>query len=257
MHMYIPSRGREGNVLTVENLPASLRYLCSLVVHESEYDDYHREYGECVDVLPVSVEGIGPVRQYCVERARRHDGKRVLMLDDDLRFATRRDDEPTKFRDSTDNEIVRGLQQLWDLLNQYSHVGMATREGGNRNVARMEYNTRLLRVLGYRVDWMEIEDIRFDQIPVMEDFYVSLKFLSNGYANAKLNWMVQDQAGSQKAGGCSEYRTMEVQAEAAHRLKAHFPDFVTVVEKTTKTAWGGGTRTDVRIQWKKAYDSIS
>jgi hypothetical protein len=30
------------------------------------------------------------------------------------------------------------------------------------------------------------------------------------------------------------------------------PNIVSVVEKTTKTAWGGGTRMDVIIQWKKA-----
>ena len=41
----------------------------------------------------------------------------------------------------------------------------------------------------------------------------------------------------------------------AHELEVLHPDYVTVVDKTTKTSWGGGTRTDVRIAWKKAYES--
>jgi hypothetical protein len=174
------------------------------------------------------------------------------MLDDDLRFAARREDEPTKFVDATDTQIETALRELWSQLGAHSHVGMSTREGGNRYTDDYDYNTRLLRVLGYRTDLMRQHNIRFDAIPVMEDFYVSLSFMSKGLGNAKLNWLVQDQKGSGTEGGCSQYRDMELQAAAAKALHCHFPHFVTVVQKETKTAWGGGTRTDVRIAWKKA-----
>jgi hypothetical protein len=65
--------------------------------------------------------------------------------------------------------------------------------------------------------------------------------------------MVQNQAGSNLAGGCSTYRTMESQSKAAHALKERFPEFVNIVQKQTKTAWGGQAREDVIIQWKAAY----
>ena len=43
----------------------------------------------------------------------------------------------------------------------------------------------------------------------------------------------------------------------SNELAALHPDFVKVVEKYTKTSWGGGIRTDVRIAWKKAYESYT
>jgi len=46
---------------------------------------------------------------------------------------------------------------------------------------------------------------------------------------------------------------MEVQSQGAERLKELHPDVVEVVEKETKTAWGGATRKDVKVQWKKAF----
>jgi hypothetical protein len=46
-----------------------------------------------------------------------------------------------------------------------------------------------------------------------------------------------------------------MQKRCAEELAASFPDFVTVVEKTTKTTWKEfPTRFDVRVQWKKAYE---
>jgi hypothetical protein len=38
-------------------------------------------------------------------------------------------------------------------------------------------------------------------------------------------------------------------------LQLLHPAFVKVVEKATKTSWGGETRTDVQVSWKKAYAS--
>jgi hypothetical protein len=50
---------------------------------------------------------------------------------------------------------------------------------------------------------------------------------------------------------------MEKQAEGARGLFVLHSPFVKVVEKTTKTSWGGQTRTDVIVKWKAAYDSAA
>ena len=250
MKLYIPSSGRAHIQPTVNNLPPSLRENAIVVVPEAELEDYHDTIGTLVHIEGIDEKGIGPTRQWCIDQ----EPKKCIMLDDDLRFAMRREDEPTKFEkgNPTNDQLETAFGCLHELLDGYSHVGMATREGGNRNINPLDHNTRLLRILGYRTDIMREHNIRFDQIPVMEDFYVSLSLLTLGFENCKLNWMVQDQKGSGLDGGCSQYRTMKVQADAAHALHNRFPRFVTVVHKTTKTAWGGGTRTDVRIAWKKA-----
>jgi hypothetical protein len=100
------------------------------------------------------------------------------------------------------------------------------------------------------------ENIRFDSLKVMEDFYVTLSFLTRGYPNAVVFDYCWNQLGSGAEGGCAEYRDEEMQAQAAKELHATFPGFVRVVEKTSKTAWEGmETRTDVNVLWKKAFES--
>jgi hypothetical protein len=98
------------------------------------------------------------------------------------------------------------------------------------------------------------EGVRFDRLPVMEDFDVALQLLRKGYPSLTLNNWVQDQSTSNAPGGCSTYRSLEVQAKGAKGLARLHPNVVKLVEKTTKGAWGGGTRTDVQVAWKKAYE---
>lgn len=139
------------------------------------------------------------------------------------------------------------------LLHSTPHVGFGSREGGNRVTVDYSHNTRIMRVLGYDRNLLMKECITFDRLPVMEDFDVALRLLRLGHPNMVINTVVHNQAGSGKTGGCSHFRTKEVQAEAAYKLQRLHPGFVKVVTKSTKSAWGGGERTDVNIQWKKCY----
>ena len=251
MRIFIPSSGRAQNQTTLEHLPEEIQQALVIVVPQEELEEY-RKYNSFVKIkAPKIGMGIGPTRQWCCNQAE----SKVLMLDDDLVFATRREDDPTKFRDADYAEILDLFTKIEANLDNFASVGVSTREGGNRYTHDKDYDTRLLRILAYRTDVLREHNIRFDDIPVMEDFYVSLSLLTRGYRNVKLNHMVQNQNGSGLTGGCSQYRTMDVQALAAHQLHDKFPEFVTVVQKETKTAWGGGVRTDVRVGWKKALKS--
>ena len=145
------------------------------------------------------------------------------------------------------------IAEIDELLDVYAHGAVAPREGGNRVTDDILYNVRCLRALFYRTDVLKVYDIRFTDMEVMEDFHVALSLLRQGFKSVTINHMVQNQNGSNLPGGCSDYRSMEMQERAAHTLKERHPDFVTVVQKETKTAWGGGMRTDVRVAWKKAY----
>ena len=251
MRIYIPSSGRAKNQTTLEHLPESIQQKVVIVVPPAELEEYKKHNSWVRVEAPDIQAGIGPARQWCCKQ----EQYKVLMLDDDLVFATRRKDDLTKFRNADYAEIVDLFSRVEKNLDSFASVGVSTREGGNRYTHDKDYDTRLLRVLAYRTDILRTHKIRFDDIPVMEDFYVSLSLLTRGYRNVKLNHMVQNQNGSGLVGGCSQYRTMDVQALAAHQLHDKFPEFVSVVQKETKTAWGGGVRTDVRIAWKKALKS--
>jgi TET-associated glycosyltransferase-like protein len=250
MQIFIPTRNR-----------VFQETFCSLPKELQEKIHFVAPYGDRTinSILlletPPDINGIGPTRQWIVDFAAQCGHNKIVMLDDDLVFATRREDEPTKFRTSTPEELRILFRSIDAHLDSHAHVGVSTREGGNRDTNHLSFNTRLLRILAYRVDVLQREGIRFDRLEFMEDFDVTLQLLRAGYANVKINWIVHNQRSSNAPGGCSTYRTLEGQSKAARELKRYHPEFVSVVQKTTKTAWNGATRDDVTIQWKRAYES--
>jgi hypothetical protein len=162
-------------------------------------------------------------------------------------------DDPTKFEQATPEDVAKLFDTVEESLDEWAMVGVSAREGANVNTEPYIFNTRLLRFLAYRTDTLIRLGIRFDRLPVMEDFDVELALLTNGCPVLCCNWIVQNQGSSNAPGGCSTYRTMKKQEEAAWKLREYYPKFVEVVTKQTKTAWNGQERTDVRIKWKQAY----
>jgi hypothetical protein len=254
MEIMIMTFGRCHRQSTWQNLPASIRDRAWLVIQEQEVVEHVARGYNKLKILPKELDnaGIGKARQWVIDNV----GPRVVMLDDDLEFATRRADEPTKFNKSSEQEIEQMFDCIADSLEEgYAMVGVAAREGANRITDQFLYATRQMRIHGINTEVARSLNIRYDRIPVMEDFDVILQFLERGYRNRVLNGWVSNQHGSNVVGGCSTYRTAIVQSNAARMLADLHPGFVKVVRKKTKTSWGGEERTDVTIQWKKAYES--
>lgn len=254
MKLYIPSSGRAAEQYTLRQLSPEWRRKTVVVVPEAEIDNYHLYIPHDISLLGCPHKGIGPTRQFIIAAAY---PDKVVMMDDDLRFFKRRLDNRTKFQDAYDDDMDNMLAAIERQLGYYAAVGVCPREGGNRYPLHTYNNVRLLRVLAYDTIILSTQDIDFRTTPVMEDFYVSLSLLTRGYQNIMLSDWCHNQRGSNERGGCSQYRTMEMQRDAALMLKQYFPEFVSVVTKNTKTAWGGQERTDVKIQWKRAYASSS
>lgn len=254
MLLAIPSKARAGQRNhTYDNLPPALQERTLFFVPKSEVSAYADRFSK-QRIMGVGVSGIGKVRQFIINYASAAPGK-VAMLDDDLSFFERRKDEPTKLTKASARGVEKMFDELERQLDMFVHAGVAAREGANRNTDKHLLSTRMLRILAYNAEKMVDLKVRYDRLPVMEDFDVTLQLLRKGYANIVLNQWAQDQGTSNAPGGCSTYRTAEVQAAGAYGLQKLHPDFVTVVQKETKGAWGGGVRTDVRIAWKKAFDS--
>lgn len=252
MLIAIPSRARaDQKNHTYDNLPPPLQKEAVFFVPLEELDDYILRFPR---VVGIKAGGIGPTRQHIIQYAK---GGKVCMMDDDLSFFVRRTDDPTKLSKASPADIKTMMRVMEKQLDQFAHAGVAAREGANRATQALLFNTRMLRVLAYDTGVLKREKIRYDRCPVMEDFDVTLQLLERGYDNVVLNHFAQDQGTSNAPGGCSTYRTRAVQAEGANTLKRLHPDFVTVVTKETKGAWGGGERTDVRIAWKKARESAN
>jgi len=252
--IYIPTRSRIDKQITWNSLTPKLRAVVMFVVNHNEKGTEHLP-GPVIR-CPRNINSIGGVRQYIVDyHYKRKVGPHLIMLDDDLRFFIRRNDDPTKFQRILDTELNECFTTVDTLLHSYPNIGILHREGANRVGSPIVECTRLLRALAYNVTVLRKVKARFDRLIVMEDFDVALQLLRAGYKTCAVAEYVQDQTGSNAPGGCSDYRTLKRQAEGAKGLaKLHAP-FVKLVVKKTKTAWGGATRTDVTVRWKDAYAS--
>lgn len=204
-------------------------------------------------VLPSYINRLAETRDYIIHQMNGPD--HVVFMDDDLDFAVRRTDDSTKFRaPSKENGDLKAMFDRMDrMLLDYPMVGIGAREGGNRMVEPYVLNSRIMRVLAFRRSYLQDKNLYFSPMVVMEDFHINLQILRSGADTCILNnWVSNQRGGSNAAGGCSEYRTAAVQTAAANKLAALHPGFVRVVQKATKTAWGGGVRTDVVVSWKAA-----
>lgn len=224
-----------------------------LVVQAREFGKYEW-YDGYIHYLPDHITTLTPTRDWIIHDMEGPD--HVVFMDDDLHFAVRRGDDRSKFRQPREGDLQQMLMHMDAALANFPMVGIGAREGGNRVTESRVFNTRIMRVLAFRRSYLREKMITFSPMTVMEDFHVNLQILRSGADTCVLNDWVSNQAGGSNApGGCSHYRTDAVQTASAHKLAALHPGFVRVVQKATKTAWGGGTRTDVMVQWKAARRS--
>jgi len=246
--IYIPTYGRVHRQETLMAFPAEWRARTALVCRPAEAQAL-AAYG--VEVLVAPVQGISATRQWILDQ---HEGDRLLMFDDDLKFAWRRQDDPTKFQrlEHGDRLIGTMLGTLLEALDWYPVVGLASRGGANRETADWRFNQRLWDVMGLRVDVARQDNLHY-RMDLMEDFDIHLQFLTHGYPSAMLNAFTKDDFGSNAPGGCSTYRDATMQAAAALDLVLAWPGLVALRE--TKNDWGNGmeARMDVRVAWAKAF----
>ncbi len=268
MHIYIPTRGRAKDLFTKSTfalIPEMLHDRVSLVVHDSELDDYvhemMKEYNDCHRLLLTAgdYDGIAEKRLWIGEHARKEGHDKFVMLDDDIDFLVRKADDDWRLRAASGIEAIDMFAELEYRLDEYAMVAISPREGNNRLGIGSQRdlvveNTRAMRILAFRTDdFLSVEHCR---VPVMEDFDVTLQLLRSGRKNLVLGYWANGQKATNAPGGCSIWRTLELHNGAAERLAELHPQFVRTRIKENKTNNGGlERRTEVTVQWKRAFAS--
>jgi len=283
MLIVIPSCGRSdsGKQITVRNFAEmkSTRPVV-LAVPESEVRRYNNNalaiYGDRMDLsiigVPDIIKGISHTRQWILTDFAKHRSERhILMLDDDMDFCFRPN------LGSPALETIKSLvllETMFDTLEDwlaagFVHIGISARQGNNHFPTPADYGeddkprtyrdvTRMMNAYAYDTVMLQKLKVELGRIPVMEDFDLTLQLLRKGYPNRVSFQFCWNQRGSGKEGGCSSYRTAELQAQAAVKLHQFHPEFVKIVMKkaTTKENWVGmKERSDVIVQWQRAYES--
>lgn len=259
--IYIPSHRRPESQKTFDFIPKNLIKNTFIVVDKKDFKRYKKVYGENVIMCPE--KGICKTRQWIIENSKK---KYALMLDDDMNFHIR--NKELKLRRCKPKEFTNMVRLLEGWLEEgIIHVGVSQRFGNNRVEEDYTEITRMNNAYAYNckkmIELKEKHNVSFDYLEnkynkqlVMEDFLVTLSLLQLGFKNRvtyKYAWN-QDQSGA--GGGCSLYRTSQMQKESAIALAKKFPKYVSVVKKESSKPWKGfnsKVRTDVVVRWLKAF----
>ncbi len=251
--IYIPSRRRSKVIMNsaLALLPKKIIPRTYIVVGEEEFDKYRHRVPKKINVLQTPAkENIGAVRQWILENAKE---EYVLFLSDDLQFGMREMGKLVNCK-MVDIEIMLNTLYCW-LEAHYAHVGVSQRAFNHTTTEACETVTRMNDVYAYNREVVLKSGARFDRLPVMEDFDMTLSLLAKGFPNIVTYQFCWSQRQSGESGGCSGYRTFDMQKKAAHQLAQLFPRCVRVIQKRSKVSWMniGKMRYDVHILWKRAY----
>jgi hypothetical protein len=251
--VYVPTRGRTSMEHITLNELKQFSNVKPIVACPPNEEQHFRSRGYDVLVCP---DGIGPTRQHILENA---PTAGVVMLDDDMYFSRRVNPDS-----GAPLERCKDLNPLFAWISDqldagFIHGGISARQGNNHIHYPVVDCIRVNNAHFFNAHSYRNSGLRFDVLPVMEDFYVTLSLMSFGFPNRVVYEYCWSQRGSGTKGGCSLYRTSELQAQAANELARLFPDYVKVV---TKTSISGGKlfsadRTDVNIFWRKLWDDIT
>lgn len=266
MKIYIPSRGRfESKFLDGIYSPMAWRtpnIEMVYVVSDNEAPMYETAFKKrCLSPEVMAIghpQNLSEKRALLAQRIAERNEPIFCMCDDDLSLYIRKGDDVTNLRYPAPDEVDDlFLNIIPELLEDYPMVGVSAREGNNRIGAGsrplLTECTRSMRLYAFRTkDYLSIEANR---LPEMADFDTTLQFLLKGEKNAVINYYAQNQPQSQLRGGCSIYRTTATHDAVCRRLAELYPEFVKLRQKENLGGGEYGTRTEVTIAWKKAYEA--
>ena len=251
MQIVIPSRGRRGQQLTLQSLPPELRKRTTIVCPKLEYDRLSCLYKDVEIVVQPNPEWtIAQKREWIVREWLEAGYDKIIMFDDDLRFATRKCANDTHLREITGDELIPEFARIADKLGpEFPHVGFDQRQGNNwhkhggwKSPAKMCY------ALAYYLP-IVVRKCQFDLVEVREDQCVSLQLLLKGYPNAIWTETVVDQRGYDAPGGANDERTVASSNAEARKLAELFPGYVSVKQRPYKASV---PRLEVSVRWKQA-----
>jgi hypothetical protein len=252
--IYINSANRADNVLTIRQFPIAWKKFTHIVVPGIQAASYEH-HGWPVLALPKTVPSfLSPQRQWVMGNAK-HDF--VWLMDDDLSFDCRYDG--IKLRKSNNEEMNLMLSDVLKLMEKYPLVGISGRYGNNHVPERLKENCKVTRC--YCVNKSVFLKEKFNLAPfdafVMEDLAISLAVLEAGYPSCVLHDYAQGDKARNTPGGCSVYRTLDVQEKSAKCMVATHPGIVQIQMKKRKHGWGKPigdsgevVRTGVKVSWR-------
>ncbi len=257
LFIYIPTINRLNKPRTWEQLTDKWRKQTVLVCPPEEVK-LHEASGR--PAVGCAEKGIGLTRDWILKRAIKRGERFIVMLDDDVHIQKTRLNDLTesgiaKISDCNSKELDEAFNWMIKTLKEVPHCGFGPRMLSPGLTGEYKEPMKMLWSLAYDTSVIKKEKVSFcDGLPqpcVMEDYNITLQLLTRGYPN-RVSLIYRLGAGSANAkGGCSTWRTTQIQTTCAKVMAKRFPEFVKVREKK---AWSGmeDGMMDVTVYWRQA-----
>tara|TARA_B100000424_G_scaffold103811_1_gene78190 strand:+ start:3796 stop:4602 length:807 start_codon:yes stop_codon:yes gene_type:complete len=253
--IYIPSYGRPNKQITWNNLSDKWKEKTTIVVDESEYNEYSSLYPSVLS-LPKGMKGIAPIREWIVKQATE---EKISMLDDDLNFVyTRREDEDGQTnRKCNDDDMEKMFELMSTWLDEVVFCGLDATWSHPQFGIDYKFCGRVCSNVFYNTKTLP-KDLEWTDLEVSEDYNIGLQLLTRGLPNYVSTRYRVSPVDNFSEGGCNATtRTLEVHNDCWIKLQKKFPNFVKVYTKPEEKSgmWKGQERLGGVVQWKKAYES--
>jgi hypothetical protein len=240
--IYIPTRGRPdrqplADMLTRFDIDFTL--VCSK--DDPTLSEYLARWPKCI--WKVTADGITAKRQKILACDDIDD--RFVMMDDDLRFY-QRDPDGKRFHIVEHAFQMRMLLRAIDEnLMEAAHVGLSDKYMAQMKPRGLVRRGRYNQVLGYNRALFPDPMPRFRTI-TNQEHDMHLQLAAAGLAPVILTEWSKDATYYAK-GGCSLWRTPEVEKQGFEQLRDNFPDLVTIVPHPKNISGLA-----IRVKWAKA-----
>ena len=226
MLIAVPSKGRAGNT-TTQNVVASGIFF----VPESEMDDYNRSGVKAVIPVPNDIRGITRTRNWILKN---QNDKRVVFLDDDCQRIGWAEmlDENVQHHHLPESVVLVEFTKLFEITEalHYRIWGAST-----ISASRAVYPQKPFLFRTYVVaSCMGVVNtgIRFDEsYQVKEDYELCLRCIVEDGGIVGARYFYCESAHWTIGGGCAEYRTQEMEADAIARLIKTYPGLIRQVKR--------------------------
>jgi hypothetical protein len=253
MNLYIMSRGRSTKQTTLHNIPLEWQKR-TYVVHNNDESEQYSHIPQAIPA-PTWVQNYSDKMQYLIDRIELHDGGIGVIMDDDLWFNKRIEGQEKLRKPENASESSEIWQQMEQLLQNTALVGIHPRQMGHNKKLPYVENGKIICVQGINTHLFPGDFERVNHYPILSDVWLNCQLLSRGVGNKLITTWVQDHGSCQAPGGCSIYRTPDMQRECCEALETKFsPHFKTVIKEPKSAKWMGGKRYDFRVQWKRMYE---
>lgn len=279
MMLYLTTRGRADNQLTLSSMPKKWLERTIIVCPKDEMRDHNKNWPMVHRIQTPNVKNLAEKRQWIFENT---PYKKIMMLDDDIQFYVRRktsslfagyeagpqDRWPELVKKNPllgklerpelyDPRLDRMFMRMEQMLGVYAHGSISSRFMNHTVGHEFQLNRRILHVLAYHVPTV-LKFCKLGRVLLTSDYEYSVQLMRAGYENAVYCWGAQEDPagiaipGGKISGGVAFYRTPKLIASQAKLLTSLHPGIIRLQPFKGDSRYGDWFPTRILINWKKA-----